>query len=175
MKALQIFKNRSPLSVIFLFGVIFIAGCSESREEQNKKIVEEVYEKGINSQNIEYLDSILAEDYTRHSQSSPPGMQEITEKKVFLDFVKMHFNAFPDWNEEIEFMIAEGDKVSFLTTGTGTHTGAFGELQPTNKSVNIKNLIVHRIDEENKIAETWILWDNLAFLTQLGLYPPSEE
>jgi len=34
---------------------------------------------------------------------------------------------------------------------------------------------VHRIDENNQIAETWILWDNVAFLSQLGLYPPVTE
>jgi hypothetical protein len=32
---------------------------------------------------------------------------------------------------------------------------------------------VHRI-EDGKIAETWVTWDNLVGLTQLGLWPPSE-
>ena len=157
-----------------LFGVILISsfgGCSKTKEEQNKQIVNEVYEKGINAHNIAYLDSILADNYTRHSQSSPPGMQEIKSKELFLKFAKMHFKSFPDWNEKIKFMVAEGDKVAFLTIGTGTNTGKIGELPPTGKSVTVQNLTVHRIDENNHIAETWILWDNVAFLSQLGLYP----
>jgi len=155
--------------------VLILVGCSESIENQNKKIVKEVYEKGINAHNIEYLNSILADDYTRHSQSSPPGMQEITNKETFLQFVKTHFNAFPDWKEKIEFMIAEGDKVAFLTTGTGTNTGELGGMAPMGKSVKIQNLVIHRINENNQIAETWVLWDNVAFLSQLGLYPSATE
>jgi steroid delta-isomerase-like uncharacterized protein len=148
---------------------------NKDAREKNKQIVREVYEKAINAHNVEFLNSILADNYTRHSQSSPPGMQEITDKGTFLKFVKMHFNAFPDWNEKIEFMVAEDDKVAFLTIGTGTNTGKMGEITPTGKSVNIQNLIVHRIDGNNQIAETWVLWDNVAFLSQLGLYPPSKK
>jgi steroid delta-isomerase-like uncharacterized protein len=167
-------QNLSIISSTILF-VFCLAGCSQSKEEQNKEIVREVYEKGINVHNIDYLDSVLADNYTRHSQSSPPGMQEIQDKETFLNFVKTHFNAFPDWNEKIEFMVAEDGKVAFLTTGTGTNTGKLGEMSPTGKSVKIQNLIVHRINENNQIAETWVLWDNVAFLKQLGIYPPKTE
>ena len=171
-----IFSKKNLTGSITVFALVFwMIGCSESVEEQNKRIVKQVYEKGVNAHNIKYLDSILADNYTRHSQSSAPGMQEITDKGTFLKFGKMHFNAFPDWNEKIEFMVAEGDKVAFLTIGTGTNTGKIGEIPPTGKSVKIQNLVVHRIDENNQIAETWILWDNVALLSQLGLYPPTKE
>ena len=165
-------KKLTGIITLLVLG-LWMAGCSESVEEKNKRIIMQVYEKGVNAHNIEYLDSILANDYTRHSQSSPPGMQEITNKETFLKFAKTHFKAFPDWKEKIEFMIAEDDKVAFLTTGTGTNTGKIGGMAPTGKSVNIQNLVVHRIDENNHIAETWILWDNVAVLSQLGLYPPA--
>lgn len=155
--------------------VVFTPGCSVSKEEHNKQIVMGVYEKGINTHNIAYLDSVLADNYTRHSQSSPPGMKEIRTKEIFLKFVKQHLSSFPDWNEKIEFMIAENDKVALLTTGSGTNSGQIGELAPTGKSVKIQNLTVHRIDENNHIAETWILWDNVAVLSQLGLFPQAKE
>ncbi len=165
-------SKRNLKGIIFLFALIFwVTGCSESVEEQNKNIIQQVYKNGINAHNVGYLDSMLADNYTRHSQSSPPGMQEITDKKVFLNFIKAHFSAFPDWNENIEFMVAEDDKVAFITTGTGTNSGNIGEMPPTGKSVTLKNFIIHRVDENNRIAETWVLWDNLTFLSQLGLYP----
>jgi predicted ester cyclase len=166
-------KLITILSVSVL--VLYTTGCSESSAEKNKRIVREVYKNGINAHNMSYMDSILADNYTRHSQSSPPGMQEIKDKKTFLNFIKTHFEAFPDWNEDIEFMVAEDDKVAFLTTGTGINSGNLGEMFPTGKSVNLQNMIVHRIDENNQIAETWVLWDNVAFLSQLGLYPPAVE
>ena len=162
------------ISAAFILAVL-TAGCSVSKEEHNKQIVMRVYEKGINAHSTVYLDSVLADNYTRHSQSSPPGFKEIKDKDTFLTFVKVHLKAFPDWKEKIEFMIAEGDKVALLTTGTGTNSGKIGELDPTGKSVNVQNMTVHRIDENDHIAETWILWDNVAFLSQLGLYPPGRE
>jgi len=171
-----LFSKENLLGIISVFIITYmLIGCSISKEEQNKQIVREVYEKGINAHNIEYLDSILAENYTRHSQSSPPELQKIVKKETFLKFAKQHLEAFPDWNEKIEFMIAEGDKVAFMTIGTGTNTGKIGEMAPTEKSVTVQHLTVHRIDENNQIAETWILWDNVAFLSQLGLYPPVTE
>lgn len=175
MKTFSFLKRNLSrvLSVGLLF--FFVMGCSESTEDHNKEIVKEVYQKAINAHNIEYLNSMLADNYTRHSQSSPPAMQEITNKEIFLNFIETHFTAFPDWNEKIEFMVAEDDKVAFITTGTGTNTGNMGDMPATGKSVNIQNFIVHRIDNNNKIAETWVLWDNVAFLSQLGLYPPATE
>jgi len=164
--------NRIVVAVSGCFLILLvISGCTISKEQFNKQLIKEVYEKGINTQNIAYIDSVLANNYTRHSQSSPPGMQEITEKKTFLKFLEMNFNAFPDWSETIEFMVAENDKVALYTTGTAIHEGKMGDIDPTGKSISVKNLIVHRIDENNKIAETWVLWDNVAVLSQLGLYP----
>ena len=87
-------------------------------------------------------------------------------------FLCASFAAFPGLRK---LWPAEDGKVAFLTTGTGTNTGKLGEVGPTGKSVKIQNLIVHRINENNQIAETWVLWDNVAFLKQLGIYPPKTE
>jgi predicted ester cyclase len=88
------------------------------------------------------------------------------------DFLREHFVAFPDWHEEIELMLAEGDKVACVTMGTGTQTGQMGPFPRSGKKVEVVSIIVHRL-ERTKIAETWISWDNVAVLTQLGhLAPP---
>lgn len=139
--------------------------------EANKALVRRVTREGINAQKLEVLSQLLAEDYARHSQSSPPAFREIRGKGPFLRMARAHFSAFPDWNEKVEFMIAEGDKVAYVTTGTGTHKGRMGPFDPTGKRVRLQHLVIHRI-KKGKISETWILWDNVAFLQQLGLLPP---
>lgn len=68
-------------------------------------------------------------------------------------------------------MIAEGDLVAFYATYTGTQTGQMGPFPPTGKEMSVDCFGYHRI-ENGKIAETWVTWDNLAGLTQLGLFPP---
>ena len=138
--------------------------------EENKQIVRYAVEKGVNEGNLEIFRETLAQNYARHSQATT-GMEEIRGVEAMLNFVQSHLEAFPDWHEEIDLMIAEGDKVAYITTGTGTHLGPMGDVAPTGKRMEVVNFIVQRI-ENGKIAETWIGWDNLAALRQLGLFPP---
>ena len=140
-------------------------------EETNKALIRRVMEEGVNKGDLAFLREVLTPDYARHSQATT-DMPEIRGREHMMEFFAATFAAFPDWHEEIELMVAEGDKVAYITTGTGTHTGPWGDLPVTGKPVEIVNFIVHRI-EDGKIAETWTGWDNLAFLTQVGLFPPS--
>ena len=140
--------------------------------EENKEIVRRVIADGVNEGDVEVFREVLASDYSRHSQATTE-MPEIRGIEAMLTFLQEQFIAFPDYHEEIELMIAEGDKVAYITTGTGTHTGPLGNIPPTRKRMEIVNFAVQRI-RNGKIAETWIGWDNLAVLLQLGLVPPPE-
>ncbi len=44
----------------------------------------------------------------------------------------------------------------------------------TNKKADLKFLGILRI-EDGKIVEMWVEWDSMAFLTQLGHFPPPEK
>ncbi len=138
--------------------------------EENKAIVRRVMTEGVNAHNLEVFREMLASNYARHSQATTE-MPEIRGVEAMQEFLKASFTTFPDWHEKIEFMIAEGDKVAYMTTGTATHTGPMGDIPPTGKKVAVTNFTIQRI-ENGKIAETWIGWDNLAALVQLGLFPP---
>lgn len=141
--------------------------------EENKQIVRRAVAEGVNAQDLQAFRDMLAPDYSRHSQATAE-MPEIRGADQMLTMVQGYFAAFPDWREEIDLMIAEGDKVAYITTGTGTHLGPLGDIPPTGKTVEVTNYIVQRF-ENGKIAETWAGWDNLAVLTQLGLLPPAEQ
>lgn len=142
------------------------------RIEANKELVRRVTEDGVNAADRTVLRNALTPDYARHSQATTM-MPEIRGRDQMMEFFDAAFSAFPDWHEAIELMVAEGDKVAYITRGTGTHRGAFGDIPATGERVDIVNFIVHRI-ENGKIAETWTGWDNLAFLMQVGLFPPAE-
>lgn len=138
--------------------------------EANKQLVRRVIDSAVNTGDLDAFRAILTPDYARHSQSTTE-MPEIRGVDQMLAFLEANFTAFPDWHEEIELMIAEGDKVALITTGTGTHEGPMGDIPATGRSMRITNHLVHRI-ADGKIAETWIVWDNLAAMAQLGLMPP---
>ena len=137
---------------------------------ENKEIIRRVTAEAVNKGNLEAFRQMLAPDYARHSQATT-GMEEIRGVDAMLNFLQTHFAAFPDWHEEIDLMIAEGDKVAYITTGRGTHTGPMGTIPATGKAATAITYVVQRI-ANGKIAETWVGWDNLALLSQLGLWPP---
>ena len=45
-----------------------------------------------------------------------------------------------------------------------------GDLPASGKEFMLKNIVIQRI-EDGKVAETWISWDNVAMLIQLGFFP----
>ena len=61
--------------------------------------------------------------------------------------------------------------MSVYATFRGTHQGQLGPFSWTGRSVEAKFLALFRV-EDRQIAEIWVEWDNIATLTQLGLYPP---
>lgn len=138
-------------------------------QEANLVIVRNVYEQ-VNARNLAVFDEVLAEGYVRHCQAMPPEAQEIRGAEPLKAFVREHLAAFPDWHENIDFMFAAEDKVAYVTTSTGTQTGQMGPFPPTGKRAKLISIIIQRL-ENGKIAETWISWDNVSFMTQLGHSP----
>jgi len=140
-------------------------------QEANMAIVRGVHER-LNRGDITVFGEVLAEDYARHCQAMPPEAQEIRGAEPLVAFVREHLAGYPDWTDNIDFMFAAGDKVAYVTTSTGTQTGPMGPFPPTGKEVKLVSMIIQRL-ENGKIAETWISWDNVSFLTQLGHFPVS--
>jgi predicted ester cyclase len=145
-----------------------------AEQEANMALLRHVHER-VNEGNVDVFNEALAAGYARHCQAMPPGAQEIHGPEPLKAFVREHLQAFPDWHDTIDFMFATDDWVAYQTTGTGTQTGPFGPFPATGKAVKLVSLIIQRM-EDGKVAETWISWDNLAFLTQLGhVVAPSAE
>lgn len=143
-----------------------------SRLEKNKELVRRIVETGVSTGDLDAFRDCLAADYARHSQATTER-PEIRGVEEMLDFLRDHFSTFPDWQEDIELIIAEGPYVACVTRGTGTHLGPMGEIPATGKSIEVVNFVFHRI-EDGRIAETWVGWDNLAAMAQLGLMPPPD-
>jgi len=72
--------------------------------------------------------------------------------------MNMIFEAFPDWHETIEDIIAEGDKVWVRAEATGTHTGGYRGIAPTGKKITGKGVNIYRIID-SKFVEGWAVED----------------
>ena len=85
------------------------------------------------------------------------------------------FKAVPDLKVTILDMVAEGDKVAYIRTITGTHTGEpFRGIPATGKKVEIKAAIFARITD-NKVVGGNMVNDPLVLWQPLGVLPTIEE
>ena len=96
---------------------------------------------------------------------------QIGSRDEFIQLQKEFLKTFPDQQVTIEKMVAEGDHVAIYATYSGTQEGPMPPFPASGKKAESKFLALFRL-QEGKIAELWVEWDNLAFLKQLGHFPP---
>ena len=147
------------------------ASCTPSTTAQleaNKDLVRQ-FAAAINAADWDALDSLVTEDFLRHSQATPD--MQVRSRAEFRELQESFLASMPDQHITIELLVAEGDKVAASATYAGTLTGPMGDFPPTGKSAESKFVSIFRV-EDGRLAELWVEWDNLAMLTQLGLFPP---
>ncbi|MCG6146611.1 MULTISPECIES: ester cyclase [Leptospira] len=129
-----------------------------------KKIIVEEFIKATNSRNWKKVLSLTHSNFIRHSSSIP---NEIHGNHSLVEFHKNELKTFPDLDEKIEFLIEENDLVAARIKFTGTQKGKLGKLAPSNKILSASFNCFFKI-VDNKISDTWVEYDNLNGLMQLG-------
>ena len=155
--------------------LVMQTGCScdvseQELEERNMATVRQAH-AALAKGDLEGFKAVLAPNYVRHCQAMPPELQEIRGTETFLAFIEDFSSAVPVYEDVIGPMIAQGDMVAYVSTMTGTQTGPMGNLPASGKTFTVVNIIIQRL-EGGKVAETWVSWDNVAMLSQLGFFPP---
>jgi steroid delta-isomerase-like uncharacterized protein len=132
--------------------------------DANKKIYRRFIEEGFNQGRLEALDELLASDYVNHD--APPGTPKGPEG--VKQIIQMFRAAFPDLRIEIEEQVAEGDKVSSLTTFRGTHQGPLFGNPASGRQVAVPGLTMVRVSN-GKIHDSWVRNDTMSLLQQIGV------
>jgi steroid delta-isomerase-like uncharacterized protein len=133
--------------------------------EQNKALIQRVFEEGINQGALEIFDEIIAPAYVNYNMPAPtPGPAGL--KQVVGAFI----TGFPDMHITLEQVIAEGDKVASQGRMRGTHTGDFMGIPATGKAIDITYIDIWRI-ENGKAMENWVQLDMMGLMQQLGVIP----
>lgn len=136
--------------------------------EANKELVRAFAEAG-NENHLDAFDSLLTPDFVRHCEATPEIA--VTTLEGFKEFYRETAKTFPDQRMTLDALVAEGDRVAFWGSFSGTQEGPMGPFPPTGKRMESQIGGMFRI-EDGRIAELWVTWDNLAGLAQLGLFPP---
>jgi steroid delta-isomerase-like uncharacterized protein len=133
---------------------------------ENEAVVRRFYEEMNNGRKNELAPELFTADHELHDpQIAGPGKGP----QAMADVVSVYQKGV-DGHWEIEDIFSTGDKVVVRWTGSGTHVGEVNGIPPTNKKIQVDAISIHRM-ADNKIAETWEVWDTLTFLQQIGVVP----
>ncbi len=150
---------------MFVLTARLVPGCGTAREESslaaNRELVRRQHEEVWSKGNLAIIDEIYARDFVGHFPFGQLGGREEIKQRVAL-----HRSSFPDWTEQIEDIIAEGDRVVTRFISQGTHQGEFRGISATGRSVEIGEVAIYRI-ADGKIAEQWVFPDVVSLLAQL--------
>ena len=133
-------------------------------ESSQHELVRRFYDEAWNRGETDVAYELFAPDYVRHdlrATEALPGPEG--QKKIAEDFRA----AFPDLHFEIDFLLDAADHIVGRWTATGTHLGAWGNLEPTGRAVTFSGVNIFRF-ADGQVVEIWNHRDDLGLLQQLG-------
>ena len=138
-----------------------------SVEEENKAVIRRLVNE-LNKGNLAIMDESLADNFVLTAQNRPD-----MDKEGYKQFLAGLINSFPDMQGTIDDIVAEGDKVAFRFTLTGTHKGDLMGIAPTHKRIKLTEDYFSHL-EGGKIVEHKNLADSAALFQQLGITQPGQ-
>jgi steroid delta-isomerase-like uncharacterized protein len=131
--------------------------------EENIAAVRRVLEDAFNQGDLEVIDEVCAESYVDHDPVLGDGDREELKQRI-----AGYREAFPDLSFTIQDIFDAGDKVVIRWTGQGTFQKEFMGLQPTGERGDpVRGISIDRF-EDGMIAESWVQWDALTFMRNIG-------
>ncbi len=134
--------------------------------EENKAAVHRLNE-AVDKGDWSVLPELFASEYVFHTTPELKGPEGVEQQMSSMR------DAFPDYHEKIEYMVAEGDLVAVFYTLTGTFKGEMAGIAPTGKQVNVPAAVLARF-ENGKQVEAWPYMDSLEWYRQMGIPIPTE-
>jgi len=133
----------------------------EARRQFPRQWADEVHKK----HNLAFVDECHASDWVGHFDG-----KELTNDE-YKDMQRELISGFPDAEFAFGPVIVEEETVAGHWVMTGTNTGEFVGLKPTDRTVRITGSFLTRYDDEGRAVETWENIDQFGMLQQLGVAP----
>ncbi len=129
--------------------------------EENKKLVRWYYEVVVGD--LAGIEEVVTADFVDHHfpPDTPPGPPGV--RQFFTQFIPTFFS---DLRIEIDFLLAEGDRVDCHFVALFKHTGEFAGVAPTRNQLRVPAVSTFRI-AGGKLAEAWEIYDSGDMLRQI--------
>ena len=123
----------------------------KTQVEENKAVVLRFNKEFIEEGNMKAFKELVGDNVINHA--APAGTPSGPESMRYF-IIEVLRKGFPDIKVEILDQVADGDRVCSRKELSGTHSGEFLGIAPTNKKVTFKVIDIIRI-ENGKYAEHW--------------------
>ncbi len=152
-------KKMVLLLAVLALGIGCQAVGSRGQLDDNKALVLRAHAEVWSNGDMAAADEIYAAEFVGHWTGRP-----VTHgREEFKAFVTSARARFPNWEETVEQVVAEGNFVVTRFTSRGTFDG-----EPSHgKEVTMPEIAIHRI-VNGTIAEQWTVADILGMRQQLG-------
>ena len=131
--------------------------------EKNVEKLQSFYTEIANAGHFEKFNEFLAENFVEHEEL--PGLPA-TREGVKQWFTLMR-TTFPDLKFDVEFTVADGDKVAAYLTMSGTQAAEFLGIPSQGRKFSVKTVDIIRF-EKGKAVEHWGVVDSGVMMQQLA-------
>ena len=135
---------------------------------ENKNLVTFIIDEVFNRKRTELIQVCYAAGCEVQSPDGPSRGHE-----ALRTFIESYAAGFPDFQLQVNYMMAEEDRVVVHYTFVGTNTGSMAGFPATGKIMRIPGMMVSRI-RSGRIAEQHFFWDNLGPRRQTWLASVAE-
>ena len=121
----------------------------------------------INGRDLDVaMREIVVEDFVE--QNPLPGQGP--GRAGLADVLEAMFTGFPDLHWTMHDTVVQDDRITTVSTWTGTHQGEFLGIPPTGRPVSVEAWTIDRY-RDGMLVESRIIMDVAGMLGQLGLLP----
>jgi steroid delta-isomerase-like uncharacterized protein len=133
--------------------------------EQNETVVRRTFD-AFNTGDTSPAEELIAADAVAHDPSQP---EEARGPEGFKQTIELYRAAFSDLTFSIDEVFSDGELVCTRWSTTATHDGDLMGIPPTGNHITSTGISVDRV-VDGKVAESWVQWDNLGLMQQVGAF-----
>jgi predicted ester cyclase len=134
-----------------------------STRDANRTLMRRFIDEVWNKRNLAVADEVF------HPEASSPSAPQLPRGPEGVKMIaRMFHSAFPDYHMDIDYLVAEDDRVFARFTQSGTHQGDLFGIPPTGKKVKFTEMGILRI-AGGQVVESWYDVDMLGMMGQLGV------
>lgn len=140
----------------------------KAQEARNKAIVERYFREALDQKRFDLLPDVLARDVVLHR----PGF-DVTGLDAAVQRLRAVFQDYSAFSTELSGLIAEGEMVAVRVTHRArvrphTFHSRAGDVElPAEQDLHWTAIVQFRL-KDGKIAEEWVMRDELGMLVQMG-------